>query len=67
MKGCLSEMRRGGHGAGDGIGRMRDVRSEGREKERSLFHGGKLELYSLLSIFGTSLASPRQNPALAPS
>jgi len=42
---------------------------EGRraESEKSLFRGGKLELYSLLSIFGTSLASSRRNPALASS
>jgi len=44
----------------------REARWE-REKEKSLSRGGKLELYSLLSIFRTSLASPRRNPALASS
>jgi hypothetical protein len=38
-----------------------------RKREVSLPRREARELYSLLSIFGTSLASPRRNPALAPS
>lgn len=41
--------------------------ARGGEREKSLSRGGKLELYNLLSILGTSLASPQRNPALAPS
>lgn len=63
MKGCLLETRRGGQ-----KGKGREKRGEReREREVSLSRGWKLELYSLLSIFGTFLPSPRRNPALAPS
>lgn len=36
MKGCLSETRQGGHGGGDGKGRMGEEREARGEKERSL-------------------------------
>jgi len=63
MKGCLSETRRGGH-----EGKRREMPGGERETGFLFPRMEARELYSLLSIFETSLASPRRNPlALAPS